>query len=522
MIAGESESESPVSATSSSLGGGTSWYSATGLGSSGTGSMYSVSGIEGNSNQPSNQEPRHTRPWNGKHHPDEDDTSVSWRCHKKHFFILSNAGKPIYSRYGDEHKLAGFSATLQAIMSFVENSGDTIQLVRAGDHQIVFLVKGPLYLVSISATDEPAQALRKQLELLHGQVLLILTKSLEKCFVKNAKFDMRPLLASTDSIFASLIHAFSWNVATFLNSYSCLPLPYATRQAAGAALQATPDAGVLFGVLMCGSKVISVVGPRKGVLSPNDILLLFNFVSSSDAFRRTESFSPVCLPGYNPTAFLYAYVQYLDDACLILLTADPDGFFKLKECRSQIEVLLRESDVLPQVTNSVQRGGLRVEDLPEPGASTSSLLDSTAPSSPGIEADNELPGETSLQLVVGTGGPAGLWHFVYRSSYLDQYVASEFSPPLHTRAAQKRLFRAYQKLHASMHDGSGAGLHKMQYRRDEHHVLLSWRTSDFELYAAFDPLAEKSSAVSVCNRVCQWIRDLESEIFLLGVTPFNW
>jgi hypothetical protein len=94
-------------------------------------------------------------------------------------------------------------------------------------------------------------------------------------------------------------------------------------------------------------------------------------------------------------------------------------------------------------------------------------------------------------LVVGTGGPAGLWHFVYRSSYLDQYVASEFSPPLHTRAAQKRLFRAYQKLHASMHDGSGAGLHKMQYRRDEHHVLLSWRTSDFELYAAFDPLAEK-------------------------------
>jgi len=26
-----------------------------------------------------------------------------------------------FSRYGDEHKLAGFSATLQAIISFVEN-----------------------------------------------------------------------------------------------------------------------------------------------------------------------------------------------------------------------------------------------------------------------------------------------------------------------------------------------------------------------------------------------------------------
>ena len=28
--------------------------------------------------------------------------------------------------------------------------------------------------------------------------------------------------------------------------------------------------------------------------------------------RTTESFFPVCLPGYNPTAFLYAYVQYLN------------------------------------------------------------------------------------------------------------------------------------------------------------------------------------------------------------------
>ncbi|KAL6506388.1 hypothetical protein OROGR_024569 [Orobanche gracilis] len=57
----------------------------------------------------------------GKRHPEEDDASVSWRKRKKHFFILSHSGKPIYSRYGDEHKLAGFSATLQAIISFVEN-----------------------------------------------------------------------------------------------------------------------------------------------------------------------------------------------------------------------------------------------------------------------------------------------------------------------------------------------------------------------------------------------------------------
>lgn len=38
--------------------------------------------------------------------------------------------------------------------------------------QIVFLVKGPLYLVAISATEEPDQVIMGQLELLHAQVCL--------------------------------------------------------------------------------------------------------------------------------------------------------------------------------------------------------------------------------------------------------------------------------------------------------------------------------------------------------------
>jgi len=78
--------------------------------------------------------------------------------------------------------------------------------------------------------------------------------------MSTSKMNNKLEISSTECWFYSvngriLDFAVHRNVATFLNSYSCLPLPYATRQAAGAALQATPDAGVLFGVLMCGSKV---------------------------------------------------------------------------------------------------------------------------------------------------------------------------------------------------------------------------------------------------------------------------
>ena len=52
------------------------------------------------------------------------------------------------------------------------------------------------------------------------------------------------------------IHSFDFrNPATFLHAYTCLPLAYATRQAAGAILQDVADSGVLFAILMCKHKV---------------------------------------------------------------------------------------------------------------------------------------------------------------------------------------------------------------------------------------------------------------------------
>jgi len=38
----------------------------------------------------------------------EYDKDASWFTHKKHFLVCSWAGRPIFSRYGDESLLAGF------------------------------------------------------------------------------------------------------------------------------------------------------------------------------------------------------------------------------------------------------------------------------------------------------------------------------------------------------------------------------------------------------------------------------
>ena len=49
--------------------------------------------------------------------PDERDDDPRWLARRKHFFILSDAGKPVWSRYGDAANLSGFAAALSAMLA---------------------------------------------------------------------------------------------------------------------------------------------------------------------------------------------------------------------------------------------------------------------------------------------------------------------------------------------------------------------------------------------------------------------
>ncbi|GJN16588.1 hypothetical protein PR202_gb03591 [Eleusine coracana subsp. coracana] len=272
--------------------------------------------------------------------------------------------------------------------------------------EIVFLVKGPIYLVCISCTEESYDGLRGQLELMYGQILLILTKSVNRCFEKNPKFDMAPLLGGTDAVFLSLIHAFNWNPATFLHAYTCLPLAQSTRQAASAVLQDIADSGVLFALLMCEHKE-------------------------------------------------HTYVT--------LLTTRSDAFYDLQDSRARIQNVLLKSNVLIEVQRSLRESALHVEDLP---------TDPSPRSEPQPSVSSQDRSSRSLPSEMAIGGPAGLWHFIYKSIYLDQYVSSEFLSPISNPKQQKRLYKAYKRLYASMHD-KATGPHKTQFRRDEDYGKLT-------------------------------------------------
>lgn len=82
---------------------------------------------------------------------------------KRHVFILSSAGKPIYSMHGNEDKLATLYGVMQALVSFVQSNNDSMKSIHAMGVKFVFLVKSPLILVAISRTNHSVQQVQLQL-----------------------------------------------------------------------------------------------------------------------------------------------------------------------------------------------------------------------------------------------------------------------------------------------------------------------------------------------------------------------
>lgn len=115
-----------------------------------------------------------------------------------------------------------------------------------------------------------------------------------------------------------------------------------------------------------------------------------------------------------------------------LVFAESETF--VESYRIRIETVLLKSNVLSEVQRSLVDGGMHIEDLLiDPTSRAAAMPSHLGQPRPGTDS----PGRITDGFV-GIGGPAGLWHFIYRSIYLDQYVSSEFSSPINSLRQQKR------------------------------------------------------------------------------------
>lgn len=104
---------------------------------------------------------------NGSNGTDDYLHDSEWLNKREHVFVLSSAGKPIYSLHGNEDKLATLCGVMQALVSVVHANQDSIMSIHAVGIKFVFLVKGPLILVAASRRNLSVQQIQLQLTLVH-------------------------------------------------------------------------------------------------------------------------------------------------------------------------------------------------------------------------------------------------------------------------------------------------------------------------------------------------------------------
>ncbi|OZJ05725.1 hypothetical protein BZG36_01330 [Bifiguratus adelaidae] len=268
----------------------------------------------------------------------EDADSSVWRSHSKHFFVLSNAGKPIWTRYGDESRISTLMGVIQAIISFFQDGDDSIRCIQSGDTVFVFLLKEPLYLVAVAKTGESEGQLREQLYYLYNQILSVLTShQLNRIFEQRINFDLRRLLGGTEVFLDSLSTRFNNNHGFMLGAIQALAVPREFRDKVGIALSTGIVKSLLYGMVVSNGKLVNLVRPKKHSLHPSDLHLLFNMLTGSTTFRSAESWTPLCLPKFNSKGFLHAYICYIyQDVALVLISTDKDSFFELSEWKEDI------------------------------------------------------------------------------------------------------------------------------------------------------------------------------------------
>ncbi|KAF8250691.1 DUF254-domain-containing protein [Wilcoxina mikolae CBS 423.85] len=406
----------------------------------------------------------------------EEELLIRWRAKRKHFFILSAAGKPIYSRYGNESIISSYIGVIQAIISFFADSSDTLQSFESGTHRFAVTSSGPIYLVAISSIGETPAQLRSQLDALYTQVLSTLTLSqLNKVFSQRFNFDLRRLLGGTEVFLDGLVDSMTrGSPQVLLSAIECVKIRKAHRERINCILLKARLPNVLYGLIVADQRLVSVIRPKRHSLHPPDLQLLFSMLFNAATFRDGgEHWTPICMPKFNSKGFLHAYIHFFQpEVCVVLISADKDAFFEMREMAASVIAGLKSSYLIEHITAAVSR-------------------------------------YKPIDIIPGTP----IRHFLYKSRQNVQFTMPDWG-----KINRRRVMTLYHKLHAAVHTKHSHL--KVCFCSRKQEEALAWVLPAFELYVVAAPGAKREAVMKGAQRVVQWVRAEEERLFVIGGATF--
>ncbi|KAG9248864.1 trafficking protein Mon1-domain-containing protein [Calycina marina] len=435
----------------------------------------------------------------------EEELLIQWKSKLKHYIILSSAGKPIYSRHGDQNLINGYIGIIQTIISFFESAKDPLLGFTAGNTRFVVVTQGPLYLFAISKLKETDAQLRAQLDALYMQILSTLTLSnLTHLFTNRPNTDLRRPLEGTETLLSSLSDTFTkGSASSLLSALECLKIRKTQRYVINNTMLKARTPNLLYGLIVAGGRLVSVARPKRHSLHPGDLQLIFNMLFEAGSVKAGggENWIPLCLPGFNNRGYLYMYVSFIsarenaenvaerpstassvsqeDEIAILLISAEKESFFELKEMRDDIVEQLEKNGSMDIIKKAVRVGR-----------------------------------SSATEMVPGTP----LRHFLYKSRANVQFTMPSFSPDFGSALARRKLMNLYHALHASAHAKHAHT--KVIHCISTDSVSLVWTTASFEFYCIAGPNTSRAALAQGANKIIQWVKREEERLFIIGGAVF--
>ncbi|CAF1494560.1 unnamed protein product, partial [Rotaria sordida] len=171
------------------------------------------------------------------HDDNDDDIQMNLLKTKlKHLFILSENGKPVFTRYGDDEHLVTLMGVMQTLVSFSElTDSNQLNYIKAGRCRITFLHKEPLIFILISYINEHPICLTQQLTYTYHQIISTLTLSrIKQKFTIQPNFDLRRWLSNAEKkLLHNIIDMYEHDLGMVMTCARCLILQPSIRTQIG-------------------------------------------------------------------------------------------------------------------------------------------------------------------------------------------------------------------------------------------------------------------------------------------------
>ena len=256
---------------------------------------------------------------------------------KRHYLIMSDGGKPVYSRYGDPIENNSIFATLSAMITkfTVFNSNDSdkefLNVITNSKNKIVFLKKGQLIFIAISKKNDCTSLLFSQLEYLYNQLMSILTISFYSKLEDNPSKCLSTM-SGTENLFEQMIQYTSKSFPALFNSYQVFNFFEQREKLNKIAEEFRGEA--LYCIIMTPYEIISLARSNQIDVVSSDLVLIQNLIYSQEMLRTQESYVPICLPGISEQGYIQFYSHFSEENIgIIFITEnmDPMCFVKFQE-----------------------------------------------------------------------------------------------------------------------------------------------------------------------------------------------